>query len=181
MSATVALFQLTRDITETNAVTNLTTTAGEQRSRGVDLVLAGRLSARWSVSASYELLDPFIVNGGLDSGGVLLNGKMPALVPRNSASVYTTFDLGHGFGVGGGTVSMGGRFTSNDDSVSLPAFTVANAVFYYRHGPWEARLNCNNLLNHRYWITAGEGTDSTGQTVMPGSPINVAVSVTRHI
>jgi len=180
LSATVAFFQLTRDITETNAVTNLTTTAGEQRSRGVDLVLAGRLTARWSVSVSYELLDPFIIHGGLDSGGILLNGKMPALVPRNSASVYTTFDLGHGFGVGGGTVSMGGRYTSNDDSVSLPAFTVVNAVVYYRHGRWEARLNCNNLLNHRYWITAGEGTDYTGQTVMPGAPINLSGSLVWH-
>ena len=124
--------------------------------------------------------DPFIVNGGLDSGGILLNGKMPALVSKNSARVFTTFDLGHGFGVGGGTASMGGRFTSNDDSVSLPAFTVANAVAFYRHGPWEARLNCNNILNHRYWITAGEGTDYTGQTVMPGAPINLSGSVVWH-
>ena len=180
LSATVAFFQLTRDITETNAVTNLTTTAGAQRNRGMDLVLAGRLTALWSVSASYELLDPFIVNGGLDSGGILLNGKLPALVPRNSASIYTTFDLGHGFGVGGGTVSKGGRYTSSDDSVSLPAFTVVNAVVYYRHGRWEARLNANNLLNHRYWITAGEGTDYTGQTVMPGAPINLSGSLVWH-
>jgi catecholate siderophore receptor len=180
LSATVAVFQLTRDITETSAATNLTTTAGQQRSRGVDLVLAGRITARWSVSASYELLDPVIVNGGLDSGGILLDGKIPSLVPRNSASFYTTFDVGHGFGIGGGTVSMGGRFTSNDDSVTLPAFTVVNAVAYYRHSNWEARLNLNNVLNHRYLITAGEGTDYTGQTVMPGAPINAAGSVTWH-
>jgi catecholate siderophore receptor len=180
LSATVAVFQLTRDITETSAVTNLTTTAGQQRSRGIDFVLAGRITSRWSVSASYELLDPAIVNGGLDSGGIELDGKMPSLVPRNSASFHTTFDLGHGFGIGGGTVSMGGRFTSNDDSVTLPAFTVVNAVAYYRHGNWEARLNLNNVLNHRYLITAGEGTDYTGQTVMPGAPINVAGSVAWH-
>jgi catecholate siderophore receptor len=177
LSATAALFQLTRNITETNPITNLTAASGDQRSRGLDLVVAGRLNARWSVSASYELLDPIIVNGGLDSGGVLLNGKLPGLVPRNSASVYTTFDLGHGFGVGGGVVSMGGRFTSNDDSVTLPAFSVVNAVAYYRHGRWQARLNCNNVLDHRYFITAGEGTDFTGQTVMPGAPINAEGSV----
>jgi len=180
LSATAALFQLTRDITETNPVTNLMAASGRQRSRGLDLVLAGRISARWSVSASYELLDPVIVDGGLDSGKVLLNGKMPALVPRNGASVYSTFDLGHGFGIGGGAVCMGGRFTSNDDSVTLPAFAVINAVAYYRHGRWEARLNCNNVLDHRYLITAGEGTDFTGQTVMPGAPVNTAVSVDWH-
>jgi catecholate siderophore receptor len=180
LSATVALFQLTRNITETNPVTNLTTAAGEQRSRGIDVALAGRLNAHWSVSASYELLDPTIINGGLDSGGVLLNGKIPQLVSRNSASLYSTFDLGNGFGIGGGAVYMGGRFTSNDDSVTLPAFIVVNAVAYYRHGRWEARLNCNNVLNHRYLITAGEGTDYTGQTVMPGAPINAVGSVIWH-
>ena len=180
LSATVAIFQLTRDITETNPLSNLTTVAGQQRSRGLDLVLAGRLSKRWSVSASYEILDPVIVKGGIDGGGVLLDGKMPSLVPRNSASVYTTLDLGHGFGLGGGAVSMGGRFTSNDDSVSLPAFTVLNAVAYYRNRSWEARINANNLLNHRYFITAGEGTDFTGQTVMPGAPLNVSGTIVRR-
>ena len=75
---------------------------------------------------------------------------------------------------------MGGRFNSNDDSVTLPAFTVANAVAYYRRGRWEARLNINNILNHHYLITSGEGTDYTGQTVMPGAPINVACSLAWH-
>jgi catecholate siderophore receptor len=181
LSATVSLFQVTRNITETNPVTNLTTASGKQRSRGIDFALAGRLTTRWSVSASYELLDPTIINGGLDSGGILLNGKMPALVPRNSASLYSTFDLGRGFGIGGGAVYMGGRFTSNDDSVSMPAFIVVNAVAYYCHDHWEARLNCNNVLNHHYLITAGEGTDYTGQTVMPGTPINLSASVTWRL
>jgi len=180
LSATAALFQMTRNITETNPVSLLTTAAGLQRSRGLDLVLAGRLTAHWSVSASYELLDPTIVDGGVDAGGILLNGKMPGLVTRNSASLYTTFDLGHGFGIGGGTISMGGRYTSSDDSVSMPAFTIANAVAYYRHQHWEVRLNANNLLNHHYLITAGEGTDYTGQTVMPGAPINLTASLVWH-
>jgi catecholate siderophore receptor len=177
LSATASLFQLTRNITETDAVTNLTTVAGEQRSRGLDLSLAGRLTRRWHLSASYELLHPAIINGGFDSGGSLLNGKTPSLVPRDSASAFTTLGLGHGFGIGGGLVAMSGRFTSNDDSVSLAPFTVVNAVAYYRHGHWEARLNCNNILNRRYDLTAGEGTDTTGQTIMPGAPINASATV----
>jgi len=75
---------------------------------------------------------------------------------------------------------MGGRYTSNDDSVSLPAFAAFNAVAYYRGAHWEARLNLNNVLNHRYFVTAGEGTDVTGQTVMPGAPINLGVTLVRH-
>ena len=76
---------------------------------------------------------------------------------------------------------MGGRFTSNDDSVSLPAYTVLNAVLYYRHSRWVARLNAGNLLNHRYFVTAGEGTDFTGQTVMPGAPLNVQATLSWRL
>ena len=177
LSATAAFFQLTRNITETDPTSHLTTAAGDQRSRGVDFSLSGPLTSRWRVTASYELLDPSIINGGLDSAGLSLNGKMPSLVTRNSASFFSTFDLGHGFGIGGGTVYMGGRYTSNDDSVTLPAFAVLNAVAYYRQGRLEARLNVNNLLDHRYFITAGEGTDYTGQTVMPGAPLSVSGSM----
>jgi len=180
LSATAALFQMTRNITETDPLTNLTTAAGKQRSRGLDLALAGQLSRRWAVSANYELLDAEIVNGGRDSAGILLNGRLPGLVPRNSASVFCTYDPGHGFGVGVGVVSMGGRYTSNDDSVSIPAFAVFNAVVYYKRGQWEARLNGKNLLNHRYFATAGEGTDYTGQTIMPGAPVNLSGSVAWH-
>jgi catecholate siderophore receptor len=177
LSATASIFQLTRNITETDPLTDLTTASGEQRSRGLDLVLSGRLTARWSVSASYELLDPEILDGGVDAGGVDLDGRMPELVARNSASAFTTVDLGDGFGIGMGTVTLGGRYSSNDDSVSLPAFTVVNAVAYWRHGRWEARINAGNFLNHRYYLTAGEGTDFTGQTAMPGAPINASCSI----
>src|SRR6185312_1514677 len=155
----------------------LTTAAGKQRSRGIDAVLAGRLTRRWSVSASAEVLDPAIVNGGFDSGHVLLDGKQPSLVPKQSASLYTTYDLGGGFGIGGGTVAMARRYTSNDDSVSIPGFAVLNGVLFYRQGRWAARLNANNLLDRRYLITAGEGADFTGQTVMPGTPLSVSGTV----
>jgi catecholate siderophore receptor len=120
------------------------------------------------------------VNGGYDSGGILLDGKVPGLVPRTGTSLFTTYELRPGLGFGAGAVSMGGRFTSNDDSVSLPAYTVMNAVAYLRTGGWELKLNVSNLLNHRYYATAGEGTDYTGQTIMPGAPLGFLISAARR-
>jgi len=180
LTASAALFQVERNISETNPLNGTVSNVGNQRSTGVELAIAGHISRQWSISAAYSLLDAVIVNGGYDSGGVLLNGRLPGLVPRNSATLFTAYDLPHGFGIGAGMVSMGGRYTSNDDSVNLPAFTVLNAVAYYRSTHWEARLNLNNVLNHRYYVTAGEGTDVTGQTVMPGPPINVDVTLVRR-
>lgn len=180
LTASVALFQVERNISETNPLNGTVSNVGNQRSTGVELAVAGHLSRNWSISAAYSLLDAEIVNGGYDVGGVLLNGRLPGLVPRNSATLFTAYELPNGFGIGAGMVSMGGRYTSNDDSVSLPAFAVFNAVAYYRSAHWEARLNLNNVLNLRYFVTAGEGTDVTGQTVMPGAPINVGVTVVRR-
>ncbi len=181
LSASAAVFQMTRNITETDPLTNLTSAAGQQRSRGLDLALTGRVNRRWEISASCELLDPEIVNGGRDGASLLLNGRRPGLVPRHNASIYCAFDLGHGFGIGAGAVAMGGRYTSNDDSVSIAAFTLFNAAVSYEHGRWEARLNGKNLLNRRYFASAGEGTDYSGQTLMPGAPINISGSVVWHL
>lgn len=171
LTATAAVFQVERNISETNPLTSVVSNVGNQRSRGIELNLDGRITKRWSIAAGYSLLGAEIVDGGYDSGGVLLNGRLPGLVPRNSATLFTTFDLHRGFGLGVGAVYMGGRYTSNDDSVSMPAFTVLNAAAYYRGRHWEARLNLNNVLNHRYYATAGEGTDAVGQTLMPGAPL----------
>jgi catecholate siderophore receptor len=180
LTASAALFLVERNISETNPLNGTVSNVGNQRSRGIELAVAGHISRQWSLSAGYSLLDAVIVNGGYDSGGVLLDGRLPGLVPRNSATLFTTYELPHGFGIGAGMVGMGGRYTSNDDSVSLPAFTVLNAVAYYRGTHWEARLNLNNLLNHRYYVTAGEGTDVTGQTIMPGAPINLGLTLVRR-
>jgi catecholate siderophore receptor len=180
LTGTAAVFQVERNISETNPRTSVVSNVGNQRSRGIELNLDGRITKQWSVAAGYSLLGAEIVDGGYDSGGVLLNGRLPGLVPRNSATLFTTFDLRHGFGIGGGAVYMGGRFTSNDDSVSLPAFTVLNGVAYYRDRHWEARLNLNNILNHRYYATAGEGTDAVGQTLMPGAPLGIEGTVAWH-
>ena len=180
LTASVALFQVERNISETNPLNGIVSNVGDQRSTGVELAIAGHLSRNWSLSADYSLLDAVIFDGGYDAGSVLLNGRLPGLVPRNSASLFMVYELPRGFGIGAGMVSMGGRYTSNDDSVSLPAFTVLNAVAYYRSAHWEARLNLNNVINHRYFVTAGEGTDVTGQTVMPGAPINLGVTLVRR-
>jgi catecholate siderophore receptor len=180
-TASLALFQVERNISETNPLTGVVSNAGDQRSRGIELNIESHLSREWRLVASYSLLDARIIDGGYDAGGVLLDGRLPGLVARNGASLFTTYDLRGGIGIGCGASYMGGRFTSNDDSVSLPAYTVLNAVLYYRHSRWVARLNAGNLLNHRYFVTAGEGTDFTGQTVMPGAPLNVQATLSWRL
>ncbi len=180
LTATLAVFQAQENISETNPLTGVASNVGDQRSRGVELNLDGHVTKQWSVAAGYSLLDAEIVNGGYDTGGVLLNGRKPGLVPRDSATLFTTYDLQDGFGLGAGAVYMGGRYTSNDDFVSMPAFAVLNAVAYYRHGHWQARINLNNILDHRYYVTAGEGTDATGQTLMPGTPRSVQGTLAWH-
>ena len=177
LSITTSVFQLERNISETNPLTEVVTNSGDQRSRGAEISATGHLSKRWSVSAAYSLLDARIVDGGYDSAHVLLNGLRPGLVPRNSATLFTAYELPCGLGFGGGAVSMDSRFTSNDDFVTIPAYTVLNGVVYYHRAHWLARLNINNMLNHRYYATAGEGTDATGQTVMPGAPLNLQGTV----
>ena len=177
LEATVALFQAQENISETNPLTGIVSNIGDQRSRGINTSLGGYLSPEWRVVASYCLMDPTLVHAGVDAAGILLDGHLVGLAPRNSASLFTIWGLPEGFGIGGGATYQGGRYTANDDLIGLPAYTVVNGVLTWRHGPWRARLNLDNLLNHRYIATAGEGTDYTGQTVLPGAPIHASVTV----
>lgn len=177
LTATASVFDLERDISETNPLSGALTNAGLQRSRGIEVSTSGRLSRAWNVTAAYTLLGARIVDGGLDAAGVDLNGRRPGLVPRSGASLFTTYALTGRFGIGAGAEAMGQRFTSNDDFVSIPGYATFAALAYFRAGRWEARLRLDNLADKRYIDTAGEGTDATGQTVMPGAPRHVSATV----
>src|SRR4028119_759714 len=74
---------------------------GEQRSRGVELDVAGQILPGWNVIASYAYTDARITQDNeYEVGNQLVN------VPENSASLWTTYELqsgalkGLGFGVG---------------------------------------------------------------------------------
>ena len=174
MGATAALF----DIRKSNVLTadpvnsGFSAAAGEVRSRGLELDLAGQLSARWRLNASLVFNDVEITrDNSLEVGGRLLN------VPRVNGSVLAMYEdalaSGQRFGVGGGVTYMGRRLgqartqaeaDAGTPAFDLPAYTTAKLVAYWRLTPaLRLTLDVDNVFDRKHytssysrvWVTPG--------------------------
>ncbi|CAN7676375.1 TonB-dependent siderophore receptor [Acidovorax sp. LjRoot117] len=174
IGATAALFDIRKRnvLTSDPANAGFSVAAGEVRSRGLELDLAGRLGAHWRVNASLVINDVSIARDNLlEVGGRLLN------VPRVNGSVLAVYEdalaNGQRYGVGGGITHMGQRLgqartqaeaNAGTASFDLPSYTTAKLVAYWRLSPTlSVTLDVDNLFNakhytssySRVWVTPG--------------------------
>jgi catecholate siderophore receptor len=171
--AALALFEQTRDGLRTSdpARPDVLIQVGEQRSRGVELEFGGRIGERLDLRVGYTHLDAEITRSNDQQNGVALQGNRPSNVPEDSASLWGTYALGHGFDLGLGVFAVGDRYSANDNLVRLPGYVRTDAMLRWRRGPHELALNLRNLGD----ITWYESAHTTHQ-IMPGSPRTFAVT-----
>ncbi len=74
--------------------------------------------------------------------------------------------------MGGGASYVGEREATSENDLTLPQYTIANGVVYYRTGGVKAAVNFKNIYNQRY-ILAG----NTAQQLIPGRPFEVIASL----
>ncbi|MCM2563980.1 TonB-dependent receptor [Janthinobacterium kumbetense] len=185
-NATVSLFRLERDnIKTSDPITNRIVPVGTQRTDGLELTFNADLHDGWKMMAGYAYLDATItdsiakdksvnVPGGTVAREVPVKGKRATLTSRNTANLWLTKDLGHGFTVGGGANAVGSRFANPGNTVVLPGYVTADAMAAYRTGRYEVQLNVNNIGDTRY-IVSGHG--SSPNLSLPGAPRNVALTL----
>jgi catecholate siderophore receptor len=163
---TAALYQLDRTNTRAPLTGGVVVLTGEQRSRGIELQLAGEISRKWHFNAGYALQDAEIrsattacVSGGCDV----------AQVPKHQASLWTRYDVSKRLGLGLGAYHQSRSFASITNSVVLPSYTRLDAALFFRITPQvQAQLNVENLLGERYFPTAHNDNNIT-----PGAPTTV--------
>ena len=158
LGATVAVFDIKKRnvLTGDPANAGFSVLAGEIRSRGVELDVAGQLSTQWRLTGSLAYND---VSGQRDNtlvvGGPVLN------VPRINGSVLAVHEtaIGDGgrYGLGGGFTHMGQRLgqartqaeaNAGTAAFNLPAYTTAKLVAYWRFSPaLRLSLDVDNVSN----------------------------------
>lgn len=164
------------EITKTNVLTfdpadpDFSIQVGEQRSRGIELDVAGEILPGWNIIASYAHTDAEVTEDNL-----LPVGSRLANVPENSASLWTTYELqngslqGLGFGLGLFFVGDRAGFADSDPpEFELPSYLRTDAAVYYRRDNWKAAINIKNLFGIEYYETH-QGYD----IVYPGAPFSV--------
>lgn len=164
--STVALYQVTqrnvvtRDPSDPAGLRQVQT--GEQQSKGVEVDLSGAILPGWKVFANYTLN-----LARINESNNFAVGNRPANIPKHAASVWTTYELGRGFSLGGGAFYVGERYAVEDNAVNLPSYVRLDAMLAYKGNQWEAGLNVNNFTNRTYYESA-----NNNQQIQPGAPRN---------
>lgn len=167
------------DITKTNLATtdpdnpDFSIPIAEQRSRGIDLNLAGEILPGWNMIASYGYIDAEYTEEyfGLPAGSRVQN------VPRNTASLWTTYEIQRGdlqgLGFGLGLFYIDERAGDFEDTFDLPSYLRTDAAVFYQRDNWRAAINVQNLFDVEYFRSNNFGRVA----IEPGAPFTIIGSL----
>lgn len=152
-----------------NLDTPFSIAAGEVKSRGLEVDIAGEILPGWNVIASYSHNDAYVnEDNSLPVGNRLVNA------PRNSASLWTTYQIQkgnlQGLGFGGGVFFVGDREATLPNTITIPSFVRTDATIFYQRDNYQIGLNFKNVFGIRYY-------DSSGFLLAPGAPFTVLGTV----
>ncbi|MGR6616086.1 TonB-dependent siderophore receptor [Pseudomonas rhodesiae] len=175
LSVDAAVYQIEKkNVLTTDPVdSTFSVAAGQVRSRGFDLNVAGNLTPEWRVIGGYAYVDAEVTRDNtLRSGTRLLN------IPRNSFSLLNVYEFqdgalkGLGLGAGGKYVDERAGQTANS-AFSMGAYTVVDLLSYYKvNDKIRLNLDVKNLFNREY----EEGAFGNIYAY-PGAPRTVQVGI----
>lgn len=174
LTTTLAFYQIERDNFATTDPDNpdFSIAAGEVRSRGIELDVAGEIVPGWNIIAAYAYTDAEITeDNDFPVGNRLEN------VPENSTSLWTSYEIQQGtfqgLGAGAGVFFVGDRQGDLDNTFTLPSYVRTDAALFYRQDNWQANLNFQNLFDVDYI----RSSETFREALRPGDPFTVIGSV----
>jgi catecholate siderophore receptor len=179
LSATGAIFRLEKENARTTDPNNtaLQVLAGEQRTDGIELGLAGELLPNWDVSVTYAYLDAEIVKSNNTAVGTVsgltksFQGMTSTNVPEHSGVAWTSYHITPNWEIGGGVFYSSDRYADSVNEAVLPGYARLDAVVAYHQKHFDVQMNIFNLTDTVYY--------ESGQTnsALPGSPVSGQLSV----
>jgi len=173
LSATFGVFQITKENVLTphpDPLISDSIAVGEQRSRGFDLSLTGKVTDRLRLIAAYAYIDAKVTQDTRAD----YQGNRLAGVPRHNASLFAVYELPRGFEVGAAYSYIDARKASVTSAFELPGYRLIDLFARWRvNERIGVTLNLYNLLDKDYyprgWSTwAG----------FPGDPRSFKLTVT---
>jgi iron complex outermembrane receptor protein len=170
---------LTRDLNFPNS--QVFRTIGEQRSRGIELDIAGQVTDNISLIGNYAYTDARITKDGFGDQGNHVQG-----VAEHSSRIWLKYEMPtnsdfKGLSFGGGPYISGKRAGDNGNTFDLPGFVRLDAFVSYRtqigKSALTTQLNVKNLLDHTYYDSADTSYTSPNVAIAPGQPLTIMGSV----
>ncbi|MES2871882.1 MAG: TonB-dependent siderophore receptor [Pseudomonadota bacterium] len=160
LSLTAAIFRTekknTRVLTDAFTYQN----AGESRVDGLELSASGKITDKWQIFAGYSYLKSELVDSGLKGrNGVVGVGsdkgnEMPN-TPKNSFSLWTTYEIMPKLTIGGGAFYVDDVYGDTGNTVYIPSYTRYDAMASYKLTKnVDLQLNVQNLTDKTYYDKA---------------------------
>lgn len=162
LSLTAAVFRTEKKNTRVLVDSNIYQNAGESRVDGFELSASGKITDKWQVFAGYsylnsELVDPGLTgrNGAVTAGAASAKGNEMPNTPKNSASLWTTYNLTPKLTLGGGAFYVGEVYGDTGNTVYVPSYTRYDAMASYKLSKnVDLQLNVQNLTDKTYYDKA---------------------------
>lgn len=167
LSLTTAVFEVEKtNARSVDPVTFLSQLDGEVVVDGFEFGASGRLAEGWQIFAAYTNLDGEIVELTEVQSGVALSrdGNTLSNTPEHTASLWTTYEFGETWEIGGGAIYSSERLVNNANTSIVDAYIRYDATVAWRGDDHQLRLNLQNLSDEEYFEVAsgGRATPATG-------------------
>lgn len=165
--ANVAIYDIRMENATYTDNNGFTVQVGEQRNRGFEFDITGKLTDKLNIVATYTYIDAEITKAGPRLADQATLGKRPILIPKNIANIWATYDLTSwlpGLSIGAGARYNGEKAGDATNTYTVPDYTVFDAAIYYHAGPWRFALNGRNLSDKQYI------SGCNGNACYPGDP-----------
>lgn len=142
--------------------------SGRRHATGVELNLAGRITPQWEIFYNHSWIPEARIDESnialTPSGtGAQVKGDRPALTPRHSASLWTTYRVAPQWRLGLGLNYRGEQNPEGARQVTAKAFTTVDAMAECTLDASQSlKLNVTNLTDERYADTLYRGFYAPG-------------------
>ncbi|RKG31723.1 TonB-dependent receptor [Acinetobacter tianfuensis] len=161
LSLTAAIFRTEKQNARIQLDPNTYSNIGESKVDGIELGLNGNITDKWAVSAGYTYLDSEATKNGMSCRGsnctdqTVFNGNQMPNVPKNSATLWTTYQVLPQLQLGAGAVAMDKVYGDLANTKWVPGYVRYDAMARYNvNKNVDLQLNVNNLSDKRYFTKA---------------------------
>ncbi len=160
INLTAAIFRTEKTNTRATDTDGFTRNIGETRVDGIELGANGNITDKWAVSAGYTYLDSELIDGGftkVDNDYITSpnNGNQVQNVAKNSATLWTTYQVLPQLNLGVGAIAMDKVYGDAANTKYVPGYVRYDAMARYNvNKNVDLQLNVNNLSDERYFTKA---------------------------
>ena len=162
LNLTAAIFRTEKQNARIQLDQNIYANIGESKVDGIELGLNGNITDKWAVSAGYTYLDseqtdpgPSCTRAGVCTYPNAAKGKDLPNVPKNSATLWSTYQVLPQLQIGAGAVAVDKVYGDAANTKFAPGYVRYDAMARYNvNKNVDLQLNVNNLSDKRYFTKA---------------------------